>query len=89
MPATEYLSWRAFYNKRPFGEVRADMRNAMFMALTANLNRKKGKPPVKAEKFMPDFGNKKRKRREMSMPEMETALKAQFLAMGGNPQDLN
>jgi hypothetical protein len=67
------------------------MRNAMLMAQQAELYRKKGKPRIGVEKFMPDFGGDRQKRRrarkEQSMAQMEMALYAQYLAMGGEPKD--
>ena len=49
-------AWMAYAAIEPFGEERADLRNAMMMALTANVHRDhKKSSPAKAQDFMPDF----------------------------------
>ena len=50
----EYISWVARYSIEPFPEERADLRNAMLMALLANVNAGKGQN-FTVEQFMPDF----------------------------------
>lgn len=57
MSYAEFVDWMAYYELDPFGEERADLRNAMAMALTANVNRdaKKQRKPFSATDFMPKF----------------------------------
>lgn len=55
MAYSEFLEWVAFYEKEPFGETRSDMHMAVLAATLVNVNRKKGKPAVKASKYMPDW----------------------------------
>lgn len=79
MDVEEFLRWAAYAAVEPFGEQRQDVRNAMLMALTANLQRPKGKAAIPVEKFLPKF----RQRRPMTMDELERALDAQYFALGG------
>ena len=39
MDHDEFMHWRAFYRREPWGEWRADLRSADQMALLANINR--------------------------------------------------
>lgn len=47
----------AYFRLDPFGELRADMRNAILSALIANANRdrKRRRRPFKPAEFMPQF----------------------------------
>lgn len=49
--AREFAEWQAYYTIEPFGEERADYRNAILCALIANALGKKREP----KHFMPDF----------------------------------
>lgn len=51
----QLTEWAAFYAIDPFGEERADLRNAMLMAQTANMHRddKKHPNPFPLSEFMP------------------------------------
>ena len=52
MPSRLLSEWMAYARLNPFGERRADLRNAQLMALTANVNR----DPKKSRAFKPrDF----------------------------------
>ena len=57
MSSREFAEWMAFFEIQPFGERRADFRNASLMALVSNvMTRTKDSDPVKTPgDFMPDF----------------------------------
>ena len=52
MSSDELTEWAAFYRLDPWGEQRADLRQAMTTAATVNVHCGKGKG-VKAQDFMP------------------------------------
>ena len=72
----------AFSALEPFGDDRADWHNAMILAQQANMNRKKGKSAYQPGKFLLRF---RREKPTQNMQQMEMALKAQYVAMGGKP----
>lgn len=80
MTLDEFYRWLAFSSLEPFGDDRADWRSAMEQAQQANMNRKKGKSAYKVKDFLLRF---RRGKREQTMEEMEAAMMAQFVAMGG------
>ena len=43
MSAAEEVAWIAYYRESPFGDLRADMRNALVAQLIHNVNAGKGK----------------------------------------------
>ena len=55
--STELAEWIAYYSVCPFGEERADFRQAITSMLLANQWRGKGAKPAKLEQFLP-FQNK-------------------------------
>ncbi len=56
MDVRQLQAWMAYAAIEPFGEERADLRNAMMMALTANVHRDAKKTRAyKPHDFMPDF----------------------------------
>ena len=61
--------WVAFYKIEPFGEEKADYRNALLCTVIANSNSSKRK--FKVTDFMPNYENPK-----MSMSQMQGALMA-------------
>lgn len=61
MDSREFAEWIEFYKIHPFGETRADFRNAMVCALLANANRDPKSQPVEMEAFMVDFTKQKNK----------------------------
>ena len=82
MSDNEFFYWMAFSALEPFGDDRADWRNAMLLAQQANMNRNKGKPAYKPDKFLLKFQTK---RPDQSMQQMEMSLKAHYYAIGGKP----
>ncbi|MCB0056464.1 MAG: hypothetical protein KDE45_05540 [Caldilineaceae bacterium] len=85
MSSSEYLAWLAYYGLEPFGEERADLRNAMSMAQQANLYRGKGQRAARVEAFMPAFDTFDRVPADDSDRVLmaELTLQAHFMAMGG------
>lgn len=81
MTYNELFYWMAFSALEPFGDERADWRNAMTLAQQANMNRKKGKRAYGIDKFLLKFQSGRAG--GQSMPQMENALIAQYHAMGG------
>jgi hypothetical protein len=63
VPARTILEWQAYYQLEPFGESRADLRNAMLCSLVANIMRGKDSEPVQLDDFMPTFDGTKRPQR--------------------------
>jgi len=55
----ELSEWQAYYSIEPFGEERADLRNAMLCTLVANAMRGKNSKAMTIKDFMPDFEPKK------------------------------
>lgn len=51
--AAELTLYQVYYRNHPWGEERADIRNAMSMAQTANMHRGKGQAAYKLDDFMP------------------------------------
>lgn len=81
MTIDEFMLWAVYMQMEPFGDDRADWRAAMQMAQTANMNRGRSKAPIPVTKFLPKFG--RGRRRAQTMEEMEAALNAQFVRLGG------
>lgn len=82
MDVDEFLTWAAFVSLEPFPEARADAHTAMLMAQTYNMNRGKGKPAKSPAEFMPQWHRSPRV--EMTLEQQGAALRAQFVAMGGD-----
>ncbi len=73
----EFAEWLAYYRLEPFGEERADLRNARLMALLAQINGD-GSREFSPADFMPDFGSVGLDRTE----EVDVAEKARALFGG-------
>ena len=58
MTSWEFSHWIAYYEMDPWGDERADLRNAMMCATMANIHRKKGSRRITIGDFMPRFGEK-------------------------------
>ena len=58
MTAQQFDEWIAFYQLEPFGIMADDAIMAHWKAIYVNAHQKKGKPAIKAEKFLL-FGEKK------------------------------
>ena len=58
MSSKQFSEWMAYDTLEPFGEIRADIRNAMLCAILVNINRGKNSKPAKLEDFMPTFDKK-------------------------------
>lgn len=84
MTVDEFLTWAAYMTIEPFGDDRADWRNAMSLAMQANMNRKKGSSAIPVHKFLLRFDNQIKPKR--TMKDLEAALYARFLSMGGKPK---
>jgi hypothetical protein len=63
--------WIAYYNLEPFGEIRADWRQAMTSMILANANRGKKGRTYKVKDFML---TDKKKRRQQTPEEMQAML---------------
>jgi hypothetical protein len=55
MGYSEFVDWLAYYETEPFGEQRADLHAAMIAATIVNVQRGKGKKPVKISQFLVDW----------------------------------
>ena len=53
MDSLELSEWVAFYSLEPWGDERADLRQAITSATLANIHRGKGQRAYKPEDFMP------------------------------------
>lgn len=67
----EFTDWLAYYQLEPFGEERADLRNAILCALIANLLRGKGRR-AKLKDFLPRFDEEPR--RKQSLADMRAVM---------------
>jgi hypothetical protein len=67
---------------------RADLRNAMLCALTANLNRKKGSAAVPVERFLPRYP-KRPAGEQMTWQDIKARMIAVTTALGGKAPDGN
>lgn len=72
----ELSEWRAYCALEPFGEERADLRAGIVASTMANVFRKSGTKPYKAQDFMPKFGKEKLDWREQL--ELVKAINAAF-----------
>ena len=70
MSSQELTEWLAFYSIDPFGEERADARQAITSCIIANSNRGKSTKPFKVDEFFPV-----REPKKQSMSEMKNILK--------------
>lgn len=86
MDTDEFLTWAAYSSLEPFLEDRADVHTGMVMALQYNMNRSKGKPAKKPGDFIPEWH--KAARLEMTTEQLGAVMRAQYLAMGGDPKKL-
>lgn len=86
MDVDEFFTWAAYFSIEPPHEKRADAHVAMLMAQTYNMNRTKGKPGKKPMDFMPQWY--KAPKPAQTPEQMKRAMQLQFLAMGGDPQEL-
>jgi len=78
----ELTEWRAYYGLEPFGEDRADLRAGIVASTMANVFRKSGAKPYKAQDFMPRF----EKTRQDWWEQLEV-VKTINAAMGGRNGD--
>lgn len=63
--SAEFTDWLAYYQLEPWGEERADIRNAILCALVANVFRGKGRR-AKLKDFLPRFDEEPRPRQSLS-----------------------
>lgn len=75
MSSKELADWQAYYTLEPWGDERADLRMGVLCALIANMFRKKGSRPHKAEEFVLKFW------KETASPEMMLQKVRQINAM--------
>lgn len=82
MSSAEFAEWIAFYGMEPFGEERADLRQAMTTSAMHNNLQAKAKNPkwTKPEDFML-FSDKPKAQPKTSAPASPEALMAKFNAL--------
>jgi hypothetical protein len=75
--AAEIVLYQCFYKIAPWGEERADLRNAMSMQMTANMHRDPSKraKPFEYTDFMPFFERPKEQPEQVAKS-LKTALSA-------------
>lgn len=78
----ELTEWRAYCALEPFGEERADLRAGIVASTMANVFRRSGTKPYKAQEFMPKFAKERQNWREQL--EIVRTINA---AMGGRYGD--
>lgn len=78
----ELTEWRAYYGLEPFGEDRADLRAGIVASTMANVFRKSGTKPYKAQDFMPRF-----EKTQQDWREQLEVVKAINATMGGRYGD--
>ena len=86
MDVDEFLTWAAYFAMEPPIEQRADVHTAMRMAQTYNMNRGKGKAPKKPVDFLMRWYTPPKA--AMDSGELKRVAMLQYLAMGGDPKDL-
>lgn len=84
MSSREFSEWMAFYEIEPFGEERADLRQALTTSAVHNSIQAQTKRPkwTKPEDFMP-FSDKAQPKRDVATPEAPEVLKGKLLAFAG------
>ena len=85
MTSTDLLLWQAYYEHRPFGEVREDLRHAIRCILFATANSKKG-TKFEVKDFLPKVGSSERPAEKMTSDQMLRQVVAINELLGG--QDL-
>jgi hypothetical protein len=90
MDVDEFLTWAAYFMIEPPVEQRADVHVAMLMAQQYNMNRGKGKAVKKPADFMPRWIKRPpaKSRRSLSPEQLKGVAQRQFLALGGDPNEL-
>lgn len=86
MDLDEFLTWAAYFSIEPPLETRADAHVALLMAQQYQLNRGKGKPPRKPIDFLPRWYTAEKD--PMSIEQLESVMKRQFIALGGDLSSL-
>ena len=87
MDVDEFLTWAAYWSLEPPIETRLDAQTAMLQAQAYNMNRGKGKPAKPAKAFYPRWYEPPAPP-EKQMERNLAALRANYLAMRGNPDRL-
>ena len=77
MSYAEFVDWCAFASVEPFGEAREDLRNALLMALLANLHSAPGSTAPKFEDFLINYWG------DEETPADAGALIQKFLILAG------
>lgn len=72
-----FIYWQAQYRIDPWGEARADLRNAITSCVIANSNRKERSKAFVPKDFMPDFGSEDGKPKQ-SAKDMEAVMDGFF-----------
>lgn len=88
MGSSEFVSWRAFANVEPIGDLRADMRTAMIVAAVANTGRnpKKRSEPFEMRDFMPDYWQAAANRAPQDWRTLKQKVQVLQAAFGGKSQ---
>lgn len=76
MTEDEFLTWAAFFSLEPRGDERADWHIALWLAQQANMNRPKGAARIAANRFLPHW--EYRPRRRMTPEEMRDEARSAF-----------
>jgi hypothetical protein len=85
IPSSVFDLWMAYFAMEPFGELRADMRSALYLCLHANLNRPKNRAAFKPADFMikTDRSSARKRPKRMSEEEMLAQVVQINRALGG------
>ena len=85
MGSSEFVSWRAFANVEPIGDMRADMRTALIVAAVANTGRnpKKRSEPFQPGDFMPDYWQAAANRAPQDWRTLKQKVQVLAAAFGG------
>lgn len=84
LPQGAWLEWIAYFEREPWGELRADTRQAITSAVVYNVNRGKGQPARNVTDFMAH-----RPTRAESTAGNLAALKAHLRSMGASHADID
>jgi hypothetical protein len=85
MPAADFTAWRAAYDFEPWGEERADLREAMQCAIADSARLKANAKPLKT--YMPFYREPQIKRRAPPDPNAGRKIWAAVCSMWNNARE--
>ena len=81
----QFEEWHEYQELEPFDEERADLRTAHIVQTLANINRKKGRPPVKLQDCLLKFGKQSAAKQVDTRAQTESVMNA-LMAICNRPE---